>query len=70
MVLPRNTIHTETPLHEGYTYAPWRESFRQPWAALMVETGLVPDQEAGLAQWDKMMNEAPEMLREHFRFVL
>ena len=70
MVLPRHAIHQEAPLHANYHYADFDPSFREPWARLMLETGLVPDLEAGLTQWDKMEAQAPEMLHEHFRFVL
>lgn len=70
MVLPRKTIQEEQPLAPGYTWAPYNPDLRQPWARLMVETGLVNDEEAGLAQWDKMEQEDPEKLREHFRFIL
>lgn len=69
MVLPRHTIQTPVPLAEGYQWYPWDPALKEPWARLMLQTGLVESLEEGVAQWEKMEAEDPAMFHDHFFFV-
>ena len=43
MVMPRNTIYKEVPLHEDYHYVSYSEDLKDAWCKLQTEVGLFED---------------------------
>ncbi len=69
MIMPRNTIYKEVPLHEDYHYVPYSEDLKDAWCKLQTEVGLFEDFNQAQEKLKSMLEEDAQGFQQNFLFV-